>query len=125
MGADMNRRVLRASEQVTIGGRAYTLVCDMNTLADLEDITEENAFDLIDKIMAGDLSAKRLRALMWAQLQEHHPDVNLRAAGQLVSEDLESCFAAVRAALEKAFPRPTPPEADAGNPPAPEVPSAA
>lgn len=114
------RTVLRAAEVVTIDGAQYTLTFDMNAAADLESITGENAFDMIDKIMEGQINASGLRALMWAQLQEHHPGTDLRAAGRLASADFEACVSAVRAAIIKAVP---PAEPDQGNAPAPTTPA--
>lgn len=110
----MRRTTLHGSEVVEIGGATYTLTFDMNAAADLEQVTGENAFDVIDKIMKGDITAVTLRALMWAQLQEHHPGTDLRAAGRLASGNFEACVAAVRSALAKALPEP-----EVGNEPAP------
>ena len=119
------RIVLRATQTVTIEGKDYRLTFDMNAMSDLEQVTGENAFDLIDRIMQGETNATNLRALMWAQLQEHHPDTDLRAAGRLISADLEACTKALQAALLAAMP-PAPAQDDAGNAPGPATtPSAA
>jgi hypothetical protein len=98
------RQILRASERVEIDGETYTLVFDINAMADLESVHGGNAFDHIDGLIRGDVTAGLLRALMWAQLQEKHKDLSLRDAGVLVSKTPEAALSAVIAAVQKAMP---------------------
>ena len=72
-------------------GKTYTLRLDFNALCDFGEKTGKNALEHFSQT---DPSAppkipdpSDMRALFWAALREHHPDVDLRGAGRLFDQD--------------------------------------
>ncbi len=71
-------------------GKTYTLRLDFNALCDFGEKTGKNALECFAN---NDPAAppkmpdpSDMRALFWAALQEHHPEVSLRAAGALFDQ---------------------------------------
>jgi hypothetical protein len=58
---------------LVVDGKAYTLACDFNTLADHEPATGANLLHAVPGILLNVLSAAQLRGLLYAALQKHHP----------------------------------------------------
>lgn len=83
-------------------GKTYTLVCDMNALIDFEAEFQLKAFDLLSGELE-DLSLVHMRGLFWAMLQEHHPEIDQRAAGKLMLHAEGKMADAIRAS----FPTPS------------------
>jgi hypothetical protein len=77
----------RGQVALTVEDRTYTLILDMNALCELEEllstpsqaVTAAQAF-----VAAANLSYRHVRALVWAALRRHHPDLTLSAVGDLI-----------------------------------------
>lgn len=68
------------------GGRAYKLVFSANALCEMEDLTGEPAIASIASMSdPSTAKIKTLRAAMWAALRDHHADVSLKEAGNIVT----------------------------------------
>lgn len=67
------------------GDTAYRLVFNINTLCVLEDHLDMSV-TAIAKKLSGDVRIGFMRSVIWAGLQEHHPDVTVKAAGDLIGE---------------------------------------
>lgn len=70
-----------------IGGKAYTFVLDLNAMAELEEMfstpEREVTFDEVMQLAKSSRRIKYARAMIWALLQHHHPEVTLEQAGRL------------------------------------------
>ena len=82
-------------------GRTYTLAFDFNSMVEYEDATGENAMNALQAFDRGELSAKQARALFWAMLTEHHPEVDIRQAGKMVMTASEKLGEALSKAAMK------------------------
>lgn len=101
---------------ITVDGKVWRLVLDMNTLIDFQSVSGRDPFEFLDDLDAGKVDVAALRALFWAALQEHHPEVDLRAAGRLLGQAPDSMRKLLDASLPEADPdaeKPMPPKADA------------
>jgi len=96
----------RGQVDLEVGSKTYTLSFSINAMCELEDELGEP----IAVIAAGlnnpaGVKVSIVRALVWAALRDHHPDIDLKAAGELVSEaGLVDVMAAVGKAFANAFP---------------------
>jgi hypothetical protein len=97
----MAQRTNPAAVRFESDGDVYTLLCDMNALADFEAEFSVNAFDILGGKLA-EVPLKYLRGLFWASLQEHHPGLDLRQAGRLMQSAPEKLLEAFHAS----FPEP-------------------
>lgn len=120
-------------------GATYMLVYSADALCQLEDLLGRGIIDISLEIMSWgpkldaegrplpetpDAALKRVqairmttvRALLWAGLQEHHPDVDLKAAGTLMiaAGGLDGVMPKIGAAFALAFPEA---ETSAAHPP--------
>jgi hypothetical protein len=79
--ANLNEAKPRATSIVLADGVERKILLTLNALADLEDKygSVDAAFDLLNK---GNIKA--LRFVLWASLQEHHPDLTEQQVGSLV-----------------------------------------
>jgi hypothetical protein len=95
---------LKGEVTVEADGTTYTLVYSVNALCELEDKLGESVADI------GSLAAKgkrfsTIRTVFWAGLQDHHPDVDLKEAGRIITAmGIEKADAAVAEAFGLAFP---------------------
>ena len=78
-----NLKDIRLPEMViTADGKQYKLTLDMNTFATLEDkYGSTQAF--VDAVKG--VSVKAVRTLLWAALQDEHPEMTEKDAGKLIS----------------------------------------
>lgn len=72
---------------VTVEGRAYTLVLDTNAMVALETLFStpghEVTFDqVLARVNAG--SVRHIRAFVWAALRRHHAEITVDGAGDLI-----------------------------------------
>lgn len=98
---------------VSYGGKTYTMALDFNALCDFEDQTGKNALQALDGMENGDVSAREMRALMWAGLKQFHPEMTLPLAGHILAENINAIAEAAALTM--------PQEGDGGNVPAPKV----
>lgn len=66
-------------------GKTYTMVLDINALAEFEDATGMDPGEVLDNPKTMSLSLAR--KLFWAGLQKHHPGLTLREAGDILQEN--------------------------------------
>jgi len=119
---------LAATGGVTIylDGAPLTFVLDFNAMCEFEARYEAelgvNALEAIARVEAGSASMRILRGLIWAGLQQHHPDASEMLAGRVMQTGLAQIKRAIDAALPDVGDAESPaPEDDAGaaeNPPA-------
>jgi hypothetical protein len=68
--------VIKGEVAFEVEGRAYKLVLDFNALCEVEDVLGKGEMDLA--------RPKAIRAIFWASLLRHHPDVTVQEAGDLI-----------------------------------------
>lgn len=107
----------RGQVSIDIDGKAYKLVYSTNALCELEDALNRNVNSITAEVQdPSKVRLKTLRAMFWAGLTEHHPDIDLKAAGNLMTiGGASAVMTKVGEAFRLAFP-----EADEvnGRPPA-------
>lgn len=100
----------RGEATASVDGKQYTLRFDFNAMVAFEDATGAGAMAIFEGFEKGEnVSAKHLRAIVWAMLQRHHPETTLELAGDLLSEDVD----VIRRVMLNASPAAT--DGDAGN----------
>jgi len=72
-------------------GKTYTLQYSHDALVELEEQLDRGIFSIIREIerCSSNLELVRLgmvRAIFWAGLHEHHPDLDIKAAGELMTK---------------------------------------
>lgn len=90
-----------------VGDKTYRLRLSINQLIEVEDITGLGIMQLaILFANAATLKARDVRAVLWGALREHHPEVDLLAAGEIMAAArLQPTIEHVGRALEAAFPK--------------------
>jgi len=68
------------------GGRTYRLRFTWNAAAEFEASSSQTISDALTLLAESKLSARSLRAMLWAGLREHHASVDLQGAGALLDE---------------------------------------
>jgi len=74
----------RGEASFEVEGRAYRVRHSWNSAAEYEEAAGKPLSDALLDIAREKLSARSLRAMLWAGLQEHHPEVTLKDAGRLI-----------------------------------------
>lgn len=124
---------LRGEAELKAGDRVLRVAFDWNAAAEFEDASGVSLSDALLNISRGRLSAKALRAMLWAGLQKHHGrDVDLQEAGRLIAEvGRKEAMRIMGVALRYFFPEIEEPTegkgagpAGAGPPPGPPSPEA-
>jgi hypothetical protein len=92
-----------------VGAVTYRLRLSINQLIQVEDLTGLGivqlaaAFNNVKTLKAGNV-----RAVLWGALREHHPEVDLLMAGEIMAEArLQPTIKYVGEALQAAFPKAT------------------
>lgn len=97
---------LRGSVSLPVGDRTFTMSFSINALCVLED--ELGA--PIGKVAEGlndqaNIRMSTVRTIVWAGLQDHHPEIDLHAAGGIMTEaTVPVCMEAIGEAFKLAFP---------------------
>lgn len=81
---------------------AYKLRMDFNAMCEFEDVTGKNALDAFADFEAGKISVKNLRAMMYAFLKHHQPEITLEKAGDILSENMDAMQEVVAASMPSA-----------------------
>ncbi len=76
----------RGEASFEVEGRAFRVRFSWNAAAEYEDAAGRHLSDALFDIAREKLSARSLRAMLWAGLQEHHPEVTLKEAGGLIDK---------------------------------------
>lgn len=82
-------------------GTVMTLAIDHNAMAEMEDAADGVT---ADELFQGMRRVKYMRAILFGALRQHHPEITLVQAGDLLSEG-ERVGVAIGEALERAFPQ--------------------
>lgn len=100
----------RGEKAITIDGKEYTLVFTANTICEIEDALDKSILEIQGQFAR--LSV--VRTLLWAGLQEKHPGITLKAAGDMLGTAGSKVLGpAIFEAMVAAFPK-TDAEAKAG-----------
>lgn len=84
------------------GEDTYRLHYTTNAICELEDVAGMGIAEFMAQRLSGDkVGVKDFRLMVWAGLIEHHADVDLKKAGQII--DQAGGMAAVSSVFEKAF----------------------
>lgn len=97
----------RGETEITVDGKAYRLRFSIDALCLLEDKTGKSIMQLVNDLQTPEnVSITILRAILWAGLREHHADVDLKAAGEMIpaAGGVLPILAGIGKALELAFP---------------------
>lgn len=97
----------RGEASLTVRGRTYALVFDLNAFAELEGALGEPLERPLHRLLARQVALRDVRALVWAGLRARHPDVSLQEAGDLLAEvGLRPALSGLVPALIAALPKP-------------------
>lgn len=85
-------------------GVAFTLQFSVNAIVALEDVLDKSIIQIPRLLLSHRMGP--LRAAFWAGLQEHHPGITLKDAGELIPkiEGDKKALQLVGEAIEAAFP---------------------
>jgi len=83
-------------------GSEYTLVLDWNAICDFGAAMNCDGFARLKTFGTKEPSDQEYRALMWAVLQENHPEITLRDAGRMVIPGMSALGEALAAAFPSA-----------------------
>ena len=89
------------------GGASYTMRLSIDELCALEDATGKGIVVLAAELSnMATLRLSVLRQVVWVGLREHHPDISLKDAGELIVAvgGLQKMMEHVGAAFQRAFP---------------------
>lgn len=89
----------RGEVTLTHEGQDYTMVLDFNALCEYEDATDQEWRSFFKKLEDGTVRATELRAMVWAGLRAHHPDITLAQAGDVLSSNSDAVIRAAVATL--------------------------
>lgn len=94
----------RGQVSLKAGDTIYTLSLSANAICELEDHTGREIGD-IASALNGSVGMKMVRALVWAALQDHHPEIDIKGAGNVITAaGMHACMEAIGAAFQRAFP---------------------
>jgi hypothetical protein len=97
---------LKGEIDFPVGDTSYRLRFSVNSIIEVEDILDIGIVPL--SLMFNDvntLKARDVRAMLWGALREHHPDVDLLGAGEIMTTArLRPTIEYVGRALQAAFP---------------------
>lgn len=89
----------------TIKLEDYTLQLDINAFAEAEEILGPIPVLFAEGNEAKVQSIKVVRALLWAALIEHHPEIDLKGAGKIIEEiGIKRCDEKIREGIVLAYP---------------------
>jgi hypothetical protein len=74
-----------------VAGKKYTLQYSHDALVELEQELDRGIIGIINELQTWTKDPERIRlswvrALLWAGLRKHHPDLDLMAAGELITD---------------------------------------
>lgn len=107
---------------LTVDGEVYKISFSLNAMCELEDAFGQPLLAVIADLQEAQADPRKLRVsvlrtLVWGALQDHHPDIDEKAAGRLAGRaGLPNVMAAILEAIQLAFPQ-SKPGAKPKNPP--------
>lgn len=70
-----------------VNGKSYTMRFSANALCELEDATGMGINALLAQLSdPASMRLKMVRAVLWAGLRDHHSDVTLHQAGEIITD---------------------------------------
>lgn len=112
---------VRGQVSLKAGDTIYTLCLSANAMCSLEEHTGRDIGAIAASLNGDGVSMLTVRSLVWAALQDHHPEIDIKGAGHIITEaGMSACMEAIGAAFQRAFPDaevkddPNPPKAKAG-----------
>lgn len=111
---------LEGTASFRIGGTTYRLVYNNDTFVEVETQLGGRSFlSVLKELSGGDPSLGSMRALMWAGLQNQHPDIDLGQCGDWILTGEQDAIDAMTRAITAAMPKASEDgDKAAGNPPA-------
>lgn len=96
---------LNGDRVITVEGQPYRLVLDINAMVLLEEAADKPFHVLLGQCQQGRIGA--IRAVIWAALQRHHPDMTVEQAGEWMGKvGLDALAAYIASAAQDAQPDP-------------------
>lgn len=74
---------VKGEASIEVEGQTYVLAFDINAMCEVEYILDRST-DRILRELAAVPALNVVRALLWGGLRRHHPDVDLKGAGELI-----------------------------------------
>ncbi len=98
--------VHRGDVTAEIDGAAYTLRFSVDAMCQLEAAVGKSFAEIGQDLSAGKISITLARQLLWSALREHHADVTLKQAGEMIigMGGMMGAMAKLNEALISAFP---------------------
>lgn len=81
----MGANAQKGEAAIKVGEREYVLAFNINAMCEVEYILDLST-DKILRALAASPPLHIVRALLWGGLRQHHPDVDLIGAGNLIEE---------------------------------------
>lgn len=87
------------------GGQTYTMRFSANALCELEDALEMGVNAVASQLANPEsMRLKMVRVVFWAGLRDHHPEITLHQAGEIITDvSLTAAMGLVSKAFELAF----------------------
>lgn len=80
-------------------GRKLTLAFNANAWIEAEEQLGKPTPDIVDELQSGRASLKTQRALMWAGLRKHHPEIDIAEAGEILLEAAQQMAKAINGGM--------------------------
>lgn len=88
-------------------GRQFKLVYNYNALCELEDLLGVGVNQINDLLAdTKKMKLSTVRAVFWAGLREHHPEIDIRRAGEMITQLKVPAIELVAKGLQLASPDP-------------------
>lgn len=96
---------VRGEVEFTAGDKTWTLRYTANSLCELEDHMGKTTTEIIS-VMQGDPGVKAVRSVFWAGLIDRHPDMDVRQAGEIMTDagGITRAIELIGDAFSRAFP---------------------
>lgn len=111
----MTVETAKGEHSFSVDGRQLTLVYSIDALCRIEDRFDKSALAVLAGMMR-DPQVRKLRVVLWAGLQEHHREIDEKAAGELIRGlgGVQPAVELINQAFLKSFPRAEAAEGAAG-----------
>lgn len=95
----------RGQAALKVGDQVYTLVFDINAMCEIEYLLDLPTDAILERLMSSP-PLHVVRALLWGGLRANHPQIDLRAAGDLIegAGGAAQALDAIGAAMQASFP---------------------
>jgi hypothetical protein len=96
---------LRGEVDLPVGDKTYTLRLSINAIVEVETLLDKGINEILATLDPASARIGTLRAILWASLQEHHPEVTLLDAGEMIGTvGAENAGPIIGDAIKAAFP---------------------